>query len=172
MARNSNKRICTVRPTLLAVGEGITDKVFLNYLRSLYCGNYEGVQLTTRPAHGKNPQHIINFVINQTGAYDKRLAFLDSDVVIPEDVLKKAQQNKIIIILSKPCLEGMLLCIHDKLPPTKADPCKKELKNLFPNGDFTDVPTYQKHFPFELIETSRNRIPELDQLIKLIKGEW
>ena len=148
MARNHKRRIRTVRATLLAVGEGPDDSAFLKYLKSLYCKDNEGVALTVRRAKGGSPHSIIDTAIKEIGAYNKRIALLDNDVEITSDDLREANKHEIVLVISKPVLEGMLLRIHGKNPPSTNHKCKKELKNLFPNGDFTDVPTYQKHFPF------------------------
>lgn len=173
MARNNNRRMRTVRPTLLAVGEGPDDSAFLKYLRSVYCKDYEGVKLTTQPAHGKCPKHIINVAIKVNGDFDKRIALLDIDVKIKSQEYDLATKNNITLINPQPSIEAMLLRILGKKPPSTTKECKRALKKLFPNADFkNDTAAYQKYFPLELIETSRDRIPELDQLIKLIKGEW
>lgn len=129
--------------------------------------------MTARPAHGKNPQHIINVAINAISAFDKRIAVLDIDVQIRSQDYDLARKNNITLINPQPSIDAMLLRILGKKPPSTTDKCKEALEKLFPNADFNnDTTAYQKHFPLELIEASRDRIPELDQLIKLIKGEW
>ena len=69
----------TQRVTLLAVGEGDSEEAFLKYLRSLYCANHAGVNVTVRNAHGKGPGNVVSTAIGhmRNRAFDRALALLD-----------------------------------------------------------------------------------------------
>jgi hypothetical protein len=159
----------SVRPTLLIIGEGDTDTAFLKHLRALYCCDGAGVSATVKNAHGKGPEHIVDYTIKQIGAYNQRVAFLDTDILWTEPLTKKARKNKVAMVGSKPCFEGLLLSILGKTPPELSAQCKKEiLKNI--SFDLTEWQKYAGHFPKTVLDNARTRLHELDQLLGFFEG--
>ena len=66
MTRRPNLSKRTVQTTVLIVGEGDTEKAFLDYLKSLYVTRGCGVSVTIRNAHGKGPINVVDTAIRQS----------------------------------------------------------------------------------------------------------
>lgn len=111
----------SVRQTLLVVGEGDSEEAFLKYLRELYCCDGKGVSVTVRNAHGKGPDHVIDHTIRQSRMYSYNVcaAFLDTDISWTAQLEKRAHQNKIAMVGSIPCFEGLLLAILGERVPER-----------------------------------------------------
>lgn len=167
MARKKHQ----VRPTLLAVGEGDSEEAFLKHLRCVYCSGGAGVAATVRNAHGKGPENVIDFAARQARAYsfDKIVALLDTDIAWTDKLTKAARKGKIEMVGSRPCLEGLLLSILRKQPPEQSAACKKAISQLL-GVDLTEGEGYAAHFPRAALDDARNRLPELDSLIKRFEG--
>ncbi len=168
MARRQHQ----VRPTLLAVGEGDGDCAFLKHLRSLYCSNGVGYTTTIRNAHGKGPEHVIDFAAQHAKIYryDRVIALLDTDIPWSDKLLKTARRARIEIVGSTPCLEGLLLSILQKQPPAGAAACKKAIQQAI-GVDLTESRSYAHHFTRSVLDTARAQLPELDKLIGCLQGE-
>lgn len=156
----------TQRATLLAVGEGHSEEAFLKYLRSLYCSGGNGVSVTVRNAYGKGPHNVIEHALRHTmaAAYDRQLCLLDTDIVWPTALIKRAKQKRIILIGANPCLEGMLLDILGNTTPDTSIECKRLLRTIT-NADMTESSDYDREFTKQVLERSRQRIRALDDLI-------
>ena len=63
-------------------------------------------------------------------AYDKRLCLLDTDLDWTNQNKHEAKKHKIILVGSKPCLEGLLLQILKKPVPNKSLDCKHQLRSI------------------------------------------
>jgi hypothetical protein len=90
------KRGATGRPpcrTLLIVGEGDTEVAFLSHLKSLYVPRGSGMQVTLRNAHGKGPEHVVEFALGQARqfSFDTCAAVLDTDLAWPPATVKRAR---------------------------------------------------------------------------------
>ena len=168
MARKTHR----MRPTLLAVGEGDSEGAFLKHLRALYCSGGVGVTATVRNAHGKGPKHVIDFTSRQARAYsyDRVVALLDTDNPWTGTLLKTARRGKIVMVGSRPCLEGFLLSIQGKQPPEQTAACKKAIAQSL-GIDLTEAEGYARHFPKAMLEDARARLPELDSLIRCFEGD-
>ena len=160
------------RVTLLAVGEGDCDAAFLKHLKGLYCSDKQGVNITVRNAHGKGPEHVVDFTHRQLGDYSKRVAFLDTDIPWTDVVHKHARKSKIELVGSEPCLEGLLLrilgepvreCVESKT-------LKRQLRELT-GKNMTEHEHYAAQFSREIIEAARGRIGTLDRLICHFEGK-
>lgn len=167
MARKQKR---SIKETLKIVGEGQAEAAFLNYLKSLYgVGN---PKVTAKSAGGKGPSNVIGEAIgtlNSSGS-DRVAVLLDKDMPWPKTKVKIAQQKKITLVGSSPCLEGLLLKILDKPIPANSDECKKVLHPLL-SGKETEKASYEKLFPKILLDARKDLVEELDTLIKLIKGQ-
>lgn len=121
-----------IRKTLLAVGEGETEVAFLGYLRELYCADGEGVNVTIRNARGKGPEHVLEHAIGQCRSvdYDKRLAFLDTDIPWTPALVRKARAARIELLGSTPCIEGLLLAILGKSASATSTNVRGGCRNL------------------------------------------
>lgn len=99
-----------VERTKLLMCEGITDKRFADCLKRLLTTRKAGFSVRLDDAGGGGPKSAIMAAINHAGGFDKRVVFIDSDLVIPTDALNAARNRDIKIIQSSPyCLEGFLM---------------------------------------------------------------
>lgn len=162
-----------VRRTLLAVGEGDAEVAFLKHLRSLYCSGGHGVNVVVSNAHGKGPENVINHAKRKgmTAQYDQRVALLDTDIPWTDGLKKHARKAAVEMIGSIPCLEGLLLIILRHQAPQSSAQCKQALQNIL-TIDLISWESYGKAFPKQLIDSARQRIDELDRLIRFFEGEW
>lgn len=159
------------RSTLLVVGEGDCEYAFLQFLRRLYCSDRAGVQVTIRNAQGGGPDSIVNQVIRhiRLAAYDKQLALLDTDLVWSDRLIKTAKKNKIVMVGSTPCLEGLLLRILGQSAPEQSALCKKNLQAHL-KADMTDWRHYEMHFDRVQLERARNVLNALDTVLRHFEG--
>lgn len=165
------KLIRRVRKTLLVVGEGDTEVAFLKHLRTLYCANNEGVAATPSNAHGKSPDNVIDHTAKQArnASYDIRVALLDTDIPWTDQLKKLARRQKIEMIGSSPCIEGLFLSILGRNIPEQTLECKRAIKQLL-GCDLTDWQSYGQHFPKDVLQSARKNITELDRLLGFFEG--
>lgn len=156
----------SVSHTVLLVGEGATEQAFLRYIKSLYISRGCGVGVTIRNAHGKGPDHVVDYAIGQcrNAAYDRVVTLLDTDLPMSVAVRRRAKSKKIHIIGSTPCVEGLLLKILDEYVPETSAECKQRCGGVLP-ARLTFSEDYREHFPRDLLDGRRDEIPELDQLL-------
>lgn len=159
------------RKTLLAVGEGKADAAFLVHLRKLYCTDGNGVNVTVRNAHGKGPGNVISTAIGslRIASYDKKLCLLDTDLDWTAENKKDAKRQKIELIGSTPCLEGLLLLILKKSVPATSDECKQHLKSVTSRSMY-DPDDYLEFFTYEQLQIARSQIADLDRLLNSYEG--
>ena len=159
------------RRTLLAVGEGKSDAAFLKHLRKLYCSSGLGLTVTVRQANGKGPGNVIATAIGalRISYYDKKLCLLDTDLFWTPKNHRDAKHNKIELIGSTPCLEGMLLQILGRTVPPSNHECKGQIKAIL-KKDLLYPEDYESTFYFELLENARPQVPVLNQLLRLYQG--
>ena len=160
-----------IRPTLLVIGEGDCEVAFLKHLRQMFCSDGLGVNVTIGNAHGKGPEHVVDHTRRQSRqyGYTQVAALLDTDIVWTDQLKKLARQNKIHLIGSSPCLEGLLLAILELRVPDASAECKKTLRQHL-GFDMTEREHYQTSFHRRAMESARQRIPELDCLLRLFEG--
>lgn len=98
--------------TKLVICEGISDKTFMERMKSVYHPRNCGFSVRLDEASGGGPKTAIMAAINYFGSFDKKYVYIDSDLAIPKDALTAAESRGIVILQSIPwCLEGMLLKI-------------------------------------------------------------
>ena len=159
------------RPTLLVVGEGDCEVAFLKHLRQLYCSGGRGVTVTISNAHGKGPENVVEHTRRQARPYgfDQVVAFLDTDIAWSDQLKKAARQDKIALVGSTPCLEGFLLSILQQQVPDVSSECKRALRRLV-GQEMTEREHYEQDFPAPVLELARQKIPELDRLLRFFEG--
>ena len=77
--------------------------------------------------------------------------------------------DKIDLIGSTPCIEGLLLRVLGKPVPSQSVQCKKAMAQLT-KVDLTDQGAYANLIPKARLDVARLDIPELDQLLRLLEG--
>lgn len=165
------KRIRRIRKTLLAVGEGKTEVAFLNHLRVIFCSDQKGVSVKILNAYGKGPENVVETLISHCRGvdYDHRLALLDTDILWTTELKKLARAQKIELIGSTPCIEGLLLQILSQPLHSTSLACKKKLQGLSGLA-MTDRDHYAALFSCGVLMAARQRIPELNTLLNCFEG--
>lgn len=161
----------TQRVTLLAVGEGDSEEAFLKYLRSLYCADHAGVNVTVRNAHGKGPGNVVSTAIGhmRNRAFDRALALMDTDLAWNKKDREAARKAGLSLMGSVPCLEGLLLKILGRPVPESSAQCKAAITQAL-QADLTEISSYAKHFPKNLLDQARaQHVPELQALVDLFE---
>jgi RloB-like protein len=160
-----------VARTLLLVGEGNAEENFLRHLKSIYGQRYSGVMVTIKNAHGKTALHVVDVAIRHTlnAAYDDCAVLLDTDVGWDQSTQSKARKGHVQVITSDPCLESLLLQMHQRpVQGRTTAQVKHDFAALF--GTAASEPeVFHRHFAEELIAAARHRVPILDRLLKLIE---
>ncbi len=148
------------------VGEGKSDCAFLNHLKTLYVSRGCGTRVKIKNAHGKGPMNVVNFAIRQCReiAYDHVVTLFDSDLELDPSLRRSAVNHNIQLVISAPCLEGLLLKILGEHVPNSSDQCKALLGKSLPDR-ILEQDDYRETFPKSLLETRRVRVPELNKLL-------
>ena len=156
----------SVSHTVLLVGEGTTEQAFLKHVKSLYISRGCGVGVTIRNAHGKGPDHVVDYAIRQcrNADYERVLTLLDTDLVISAKAKKQAKRSKIRIVGSTPCIEGLLLKILSEHVPATSTECKQRCAVVIP-AQLTLQESYVELFSMVLLNERRDDVPELAQLL-------
>lgn len=159
------KIIRKVKKTLLAVGEGVSEKAFLLHLKSIYSTGDPKISVVT--AGGKGPKHVISHALSclKCDGYDYCIVLLDTDLPWPQKLVRLARSKGIVLVGAVPCLEGTLLDILSMAKAQTNNGCKSLLHPLL-NGNSTSKESYQNLFHKEQLEISRITVPQLDMLIK------
>lgn len=159
-----------VQRTVLLVGEGASEVLFIGHLKRLYHQRESGVSVTIKNARGKGAGHVIDFAIGQSrnAAYDVKLALLDTDADWTDKVRQTARSNRVHVLPCEPCLESMLLVIHKK---SVAGRTTAQLKTLF-TAEFGVVASDDvmlKHFPKIRLDEARSRVSILNKLLEVLE---
>ena len=154
------------RHTVLLVGEGTTDWAFLRHIKSIYISRGCGVSVTIRNAHGKGPDHVVDYAIRQcrNAAYDRVVALLDTDLPMSAAVRRRARSKRVQVIGSKPCIEGLLLQIRGQPVPETSAECKAQYDRALP-ARLTAPEDYQTHFQRNVLDGRRGDVPALGELL-------
>lgn len=165
------KKTRILKKTLLLVGEGYSDCIFLKYFFRCF-KEKTNLKITVSAASGKCPYQIINTAVKHkhNQAFDYKAVLLDIDVGITKESQKLAKANNIEIIQSQPqCLEGMLLNAYGIT--TKEGIKSTELKRIFKEkfSDEVKDEVLEKYFSKERFSQSPNIT--LQQLLALITQE-
>lgn len=161
------------------VGEGPSERIFLQHLKTLFwCKNCDhNVKIDN--ANGGAPELIVHranqLIANMS--YSKCAIILDTDRPWEEaDLLRIIRdQNpsvEISVIGSTPCLEGLMLNIIERKYPRKSDECKKRFRAKYIEDRYRrDSRKYAIVFPEEVIDEASKRIEGLDLIIRFLKNE-
>jgi hypothetical protein len=159
-----------VATTLLLVGEGDAELVWLGHLKRLYVARGAGLVVTLKNAHGKGAAHVVDVAIRQSrnAAFDVKAVLLDTDTDWTQQLKVLAKEAGVEIVAATPCLEGVLLRAHGcRVTGRTSARLKTDFAKRF-GADALDINVYQQHFPREFVEESRKRVAEIDQLLRLL----
>lgn len=171
MVRHHTLQKRTVQTTVLIVGEGDTEKAFLDYLKSLYVSRGSGVSVTVRNAHGKGPVNVVDTAIRQSriGDYKVVAVLMDTDLPWTADVIRLARKHRLCLIGATPCTDGLLLQILGEQVPEQSPKCKVMLHARMNRKPFVKE-AYTQDFPRQLLDEKSAVIPALKKLLELMTG--
>jgi hypothetical protein len=148
--------------------EGDTELTLVNYLKAL-CGRNCGTRVTTENAHGGSGDTVLKLAINRCKSFDVSACLYDTDRApkVKKHILK-AKQLDIQEIKSTPCIEALLLEILDEKVPASTEDCKRAMQRIVGNDSLTEIATFKKYFPQELIKQRKSEVSQLGKLMGLI----
>lgn len=153
-----------LRKVVLVVGEGQTEKAFLNHLKSIFKGKSK---VQVKSAGGKGPDNVLNSALaeHRQGAFSEICIFMDNDLPIPEKLSKECAKKGIQIIKNDPCVEAtFLMLLGQKVPHNpNNNSCKKEFSKYI-DSSTTCSNTYNNLFHEECYIEAENEIPQITKL--------
>jgi len=157
-----------VRRTLLVVGEGLAEEVFLRHLKALYVERGHKT-VTIKNAKGKGGGHVLTYTAGQSKAaeYDQVAALLDTDADWNDQRRAQANRQRILVFESTPCLEALLLAIAGHRAPADTLSCKRAFRQHFGHEAHTEA-LYPVHWPRQVLDAAAGRIDLLQRLIRLL----
>ncbi|HFC91989.1 MAG TPA: RloB domain-containing protein [Leucothrix mucor] len=160
------KRRRQAKKTVLFIGEGITEQAFLDYLKSIYISRGCGLSVKVQAANGGSPACILDYAIKQTRnrAYDRVAVLLDTDKEWGQKVKQDAKKNKIELIGSAPCIEGLILQLLKQPVPYASDNCKKQCQKLF-KEKLTQKESYAEYLPIEYLDDIKAEFPVMERIL-------
>ena len=173
--RKNKKKI--QKKTILIVGEGLHEYVFIQHLRSIIIP-ISSISITPKRGNGGSPVDIVYIAVKDVGSYDIRVVILDN--YRPEAEMQAAEaeaaQSAVFLIKNKPCLEALLLAMLEKgkdYSNHSEVQCKKIFQAKYiPEGRRSELLHYKKHFPLKLLDQRRKDIAVLERIMRLLeKGE-
>lgn len=177
MVSRPRQKFRRTKTTILIVGEGPTEKAFLQYLRDMYITREMDVAVKVECGSGGSPRSVVEKAVRLKGsrAYDKCFVLVDSDLPFePDGELEKRMRRKphIEMLNATPCIEGLLLAILDSDFSQQAI-TSVESKRIFetkhlPEDKKTDKRSYERIFSRQVIEERRRVVLELDAILKAI----
>ena len=166
MSRRALNRRSTVK-TLLLVGEGETEVAFLTHLKALCAPRGCGLYVKVICAHGKGAKHVVDVAIRQSrnAAFDSVAALLDTDTDWNDQVQRRATEHCILLLLSRPCVEAMLLRALGRSATGRTRDLKKRLKQLV--QDPMDSHSYATVFDEHALKVARRNERVIEDLLGL-----
>lgn len=156
------------RRTVLIVGEGHAEAVFLQHCKSLYTIRSGGITVNIKNAHGKGAGNVVDYAIKQNclAAYDACYALLDADTDWTRAVEKRAKSHKVQILLADPCLEALLLQVHAQtVDGNNTQQLKTQFKGYFGGANANDRSLYERRFGREALDLAALRLPLLRSIV-------
>lgn len=163
----------SVKRTVLIVGEGHAEVVFLQHCKSLFLPRNSGLDVKIRNARGKGASHVVDHAIGQSrvAAHDACYALLDEDTDWTPAVQKRAKSKKVQVLLAEPCLEALLLQVHDQAVFGKAtQQLKTQFKNYFDGAAANDATLYDKRFDRNTLNLAAQRIALLESILTIFQS--
>ena len=163
------------KTTILFVGEGPTEKAFLQHLQTLYISRDANIVVKVESGSGGAPSSVAQKAIRlrSSRAYDRCFILVDADrpLVVDrklEDRMKK--KPRIEVLKSTPCIEGLFLAIlrrnNFSQARTSSDHCKREFEaNYMTDDRKTDKRSYTDKFSRPILDACRGGVPELDSIL-------
>ncbi len=178
MVSRPRQKFRHTKKTVLMVGEGPTEKAFLQYLKDKYITREMDIAVQVECGSGGSPRSVVEKAVRLKGsrAYDKCFVLVDADLSFePDGELEKRMRRKphIEMLNATPCIEGLLLAILDTSFSQQAT-TSVESKRIFetnhlPEDKKTDKHSYERIFSRQVIEERRTSLPELDVILRAME---
>jgi len=156
-------------------GEGLSEEIFLKYLRGLYARD-SGVAVTIRNGKGGNAVNIIIDASNAPGDFNKRVVILDNDKGNNEmqQARQEAKNRCVELIENSPCLEAVLLAVlkdAKNYSDKQSSWCKEEFESKYlDKKKRVELNEYGKVFSKTLLDKQQSKVPGLKRLISIMEG--
>lgn len=182
MPRSNERTARQVRPTALVYCEGAHDAAFINHIKSLYVNvSQTNTRFKVMTGQGGSPDSLVRELLRIPDDYDRHLVKVDNDRTGSERqlaeslaALSNTQKKVIMFCWSTPCLEALLLSIVDSTFNTgrrQSNTLKQQFENGYiPADKRSNRRSYEQHFSRQVLDSARQRIPELDELIKFFEA--
>lgn len=167
------------KTTILIVGEGPTEKAFLQYLKELYLARDYAVAIKVECGSGGSPCSVVQKAIRLRGsrAYDKCYVLFDADRPLETDYKLSDRMNKrphVEVLKATPCIEGLFLAIlkHPGFSQVSAvsDSCKRDFHaDYISEEKKMDKRSYATRFSKTILDSRRGQVPELDIILKAMQ---
>ena len=175
--------------TQLVYVEGPDESAFIKYLRKHpYKKDIRGCGMKSEIiiAQGGGFQDVFDEALKRKeNGYDRIVVVMDYDWMGDTPAQRKNQlrrleeqiqdKNTALLIVNKPCLEGLLLSILEDENFSEEDGCdslKSHFQKQYLDKSERKIPdNYTKFFSREKIEIARGRVSSLDLLIRAIQNE-
>lgn len=163
------------KKTVLIVGEGPTEKAFLQHIKQLYITREMDIAVKVECGSGGAPRSVVERAVRLKGSrsYDKCFVLVDADLPFePDSELEKRMRKKprVEMLKATPCIEGLMLAIlkHPKFSQTKtsSNDCKQMFDKYVSQHKKTDKRSYESIFPKENFDTRRQNVGELNSILK------
>lgn len=177
MVPQAQRKQRRTKKTILIVGEGPTEKAFLQHIKQLYVTRDMDIVVKVECGSGGSPQSVVEKAVRlkSSRSYDKCFVLVDSDVPFdPDKELQKRMNRKprIEMLYATPCIEGLMLAIlqHPKFSQTKttSDNCKRVFHEYIPEDKKTDRRAYEGIFTKEIFEERKQIVPELNMILHIL----
>jgi hypothetical protein len=167
------------KKTILIVGEGETEKAFLQHLKELLVSREADFVVKVECGSGGGPKGVVQKTIRlrSSRAYDKCFVLVDADRAFePDSKLEERMRKKprVEMLKSTPCVEGLLLAVlqHRNFSQASAtsDYCKREFETNYISADKkTDKRAYAEQFTEEVVRNRRAAVAELEAILKAMQ---
>lgn len=158
-----------IKWSVLAVGEGDSEKAFLDHLKASYISRNCGVAMAIKQAYGKGARNVVHQAIRygKGVSYNRIIALADTDTDYSLEVQKMAEENKILLLPSDPCFEAFLLRLHGDSKVRSSAGHKAAFEAMF-NGRVQETGLLEEFFGKEFLEEVRDRNALIHQLINTL----
>lgn len=167
------------KTTILIVGEGPTEKAFLQYLKELYVARDFDCAVKVECGSGGSPCCVVQKAIRLRGsrAYDKCYVLFDADRPLETDYKLSDRMKKrprVEMLTATPCIEGLFLAILGHLgfsqASATADNCKRDFHTGYISEEKKmDKRSYVAKFPKTMLDGRRAHVSELDLILKAMQ---
>lgn len=166
------RRHLAQRYTKFVRPEGPHDATFMKLLREYYV--VPDISVEIKKDRARDQVTMVREAIQREGAFDERIVVMDGDVAQEEMTqANELAKGKVEVVRNVPCIEAVLIKILE--PKKKINGWTSQaLKDYFegkyiPQEKRTDLNTYRRKFPKKMLDEARQRVPELDRMIKVIE---